>query len=305
MQLAVSSWQVFYLGSLRTSVFRLPTRLVTNTDSMIKRKYIYIVISFIFFLASCEEVIVVDLNTANPALVVEAIIYKDSVCLVRLTRTTSYFSIEQPVFIENASVKISDGALSEELSYKGNGYYTGNTIIGTEGRTYEIEIMRDGITYKGISSMPLKTDLIAVRFGKDNSQSPLNTYGETVFTFTCEFVDDPDKNNFYMIRFVSDGALLERYYLLTETSSNSGDINKINGVISFSESVFFEGGLVDVQLLSIDESVYNYFMQLSDILFWKRRVMPPTPYNPKSNISNGALGYFAAWAIDSESIILE
>jgi hypothetical protein len=33
--------------------------------------------------------------------------------------------------------------------------------------------------------------------------------------------------------------------------------------------------------------------------------MPPTPYNPKSNISNGALGYFAAWSYDSEKILLE
>jgi hypothetical protein len=278
---------------------------MTKFRIMIIFKYLSGTIIILNILTSCEEVINIDLNTANPALVVEAIIYKDSVCLVRLTRTTSYFSIEQPVFIENASVKISDGALSEELSYKGNGYYTGSTIIGTEGRTYEIEIMHDGITYKGISSMPLKTDLIAVRFGKDNSQSPLNPYGKTVFTITCEFADNPGTNNYYMIRFVWDGKLLERYYLLTENSSNSGSINNTNGIISFSESIFFEGGLVEVQLLSIDKPVYDYFMQLSDVLFWKRRVMPPTPYNPKSNINNGALGYFAAWAIDSESIILE
>lgn len=256
-------------------------------------------------LASCEEVIVVDLNTANPAFVVEAFIYKDSVCLVHLTKTTSYFSMEDPGIIENASVKISDGTFFEELSYNGNGYYVGNTIIGTEGKSYEIEITHDGIIYKGISSMPVKTGLLAVRFGKDNSQNPLNPYGKTVFTLTCEFVDDPDTNNFYMIRFISNGSLLERYYLLTENSSNSGNITKTNGIISFSESIFFDGGEADVQLLSIDKSVYEYFMQLSDIMFWKRRVMPPTPYNPKSNISNNALGYFAAWSIDSKKIILE
>jgi hypothetical protein len=272
---------------------------------MIKLKYIYIAISSLIILASCEEVIVIDLNTANPAFVVEAIIYKDSVSVVRLTRTTSYFSMEQPLVIENARVKISDGSLSEELTYVGNGYYAGKTIIGTEGKGYEIEILHDGIIYKGISSMPVKTDLIAVRFGKDDSQSPLNPYGETVFTITCEFADNPDIDNFYMIRFISDGKLLERYYLLTEKSSNSGDINNINNHISFSESIFFEGGEVDVQLLSIDKSVYNYFMQLSDVLFWKRRVMPPTPYNPKSNINNEALGYFAAWSFDSKKIILE
>lgn len=273
---------------------------------MIKLKYINVVaISSLIILASCEEVIHVDLNTANPAFVAEATIYKDSVCLVRLTNTTSYFSLEEPGFFENANVIISDGTLSEELTYKGNGYYAGNSILGIEERTYEIEIVNDGIVYQANSYMPPESDLIAVRFGKDESQSPMNPYGKAVFTITCEFYDNPDTNNFYMIRFISDGKLLERYYLLTENDANSGSITNTNDIISFSESIFFEGGEVDVELLSIDKSVYNYFMQLSDILFWKRRVMPPTPYNPESNINNGALGYFAAWSFDSKKILLE
>jgi hypothetical protein len=69
--------------------------------------------------------------------------------------------------------------------------------------------------------------------------------------------------------------------------------------------MFYGGGEAEVQVFSIDESVYNYFLQLNDVLYWKRRLMPPTPYNPKSNISNGALGYFAAWSYDSEKILLE
>ena len=269
-------------------------------------KYSLFLLTFLIIFTSCEEVIVVDLNSSDPAFVVEAIIYKDSVSLVRLTRTTSYFSLEKPDFIEDARIKISDGTSVEELTYKSNGYYTGDTIIGTEGKVYGIEIVHDGIIYKGISYMPLKPNITSVRFGKSDSPGILNPYGETVFTITCEFIDNPDIENFYMIRFISDGKLVERYYLLTEHNSNSGNIiNNNNGTISFSESIFYEGGNVEVQLFSIDESVYNFFMQLSDVLFWKRRVMPPTPYNPVSNINNGALGYFAAWAYDSEKIILE
>ena len=263
--------------------------------------------TILIILASCEEVIDVDLNSSDPAFVVEAKIYKDSVSLVRLTRTTSYFSLEEPGFIEDAIINISDGTLMEELNYTGNGYYTGAAIIGTAETTYEIEIIHDGITYEAISYMPVKSDIISVRFGKSEAQGVLNPYGETVFTITCLFSDDPDTDNYYMVRYITgDGVLLERYYLLTEDDANSGSINNINnGTISFSESIFYEGGEVEVQLFSIDEPVYNYFMQLTDILYWKRRVMPPTPYNPASNINNGALGYFAAWAYDSEIIILE
>jgi hypothetical protein len=272
---------------------------------IIMKRYLFAVWITMYILTSCEEVINVDLNTANPAFVVEASIYKDSVCAVRLTETFSYFSLEEPGLIEDAEVQISDGTISEELAYIGNGYYMGDTIIGKQGRTYEINILHKGINYRSVSDMPLKSDLIAVRFWKGESQSPLNPFGKTVFTISCEFIDNPDTNNYYMIRFVSDGTLLERYYLLTENSTNSGEIAYSNGVIIFSESIFFEGGDVEVQLFSVDKYVYNYFMQLSDVLFWKRRVMPPTPYNPKSNINNGALGYFAAWAYDSRRMVLE
>lgn len=266
-----------------------------------------IVIILFVFLASCEEVIKVPLNSSDPAFVVEAIIYTDSIVRVHLTRTTSYFSKEEPEFIDDARIKISDGTSLEELKHIGYGYYIGIGIIGTEERTYEIEILYNGIVYKGISSMPLQSDIVSVSYSKSKEQSPLNPYGKTVFTINCQFKDEPEIANYYMVRFkTADGKLLERYYLLTEKNTNSGNINNSeSGIISFSESIFYEGGEVEVQLFSIDESVYNYFMQLTDILYWKRRVMPPTPYNPASNIKNGALGYFAAWSYDSKKVRLE
>jgi uncharacterized protein (DUF2147 family) len=275
-------------------------------------KYILVATTLLIILSSCEEVIDVDLNSSNPAFVVEATIYKDSVSLVRLTRTTSYFSLEEPEFIEDASIKISDRTSMEELNYIGNGHYVGNKIIGTEGKTYEIEIKYDGIIYQGISYMPLETDIISVSYSKSASQSIFNPNGEMIYTVTCEFIDNPDIDNFYMIRYILDGVVLKNsYYLLTEHNAVNGSVNNVNvnnadnDTLRFSEWMFYEGGEFEVQIFSIDESVYNYFLQLNDVLFWKRRVMPPTPYNPVSNINNGALGYFAAWAYDSEIIILE
>jgi len=279
---------------------------------MIMGKYFLIAVAISIILASCEEVIDIDLNSSDPAFVVEAIIYKDSVSLVRLTRTTSYFSLEEPEFIEDASIIISDGTSSEELTYTGNGYYTGSTIIGAEERTYKIEIINDGNVYEGISYLPLETDIISVRYSRDESQSIFNPYGETMFTITSEFIDNPDKDDFYMVRYILDGEVLKNsYYVLTEDNAINGSVNNFNinnadnDTIKFSEWMFYEGGEAEVQIFSIDESVYNYFLQLNDVLYWKRRVMPPTPYNPVSNINNGALGYFAAWAYDSEIIILE
>ena len=239
-----------------------------------------VLIIILMMLSSCEEVIDIDLNDADPAFVAEAIIYKDSVCTVRLTRTTSFFTQEEPGIIDNAVITISDESLSEELQYAGNGYYTGSTITGTEGSTYEIEIRHNGTSYTGIAYMPAQTDIISVSFDKYEVQSTLNPLGQTVFTIICEFSDNPDTDNFYMIKYLDNGEMIEEnYFMLTESDAIGGTFVNENNIISFSESIFYEGGEVEVQLFSIDESVYNYFRQLNDILFWKRRIMPPTPYN--------------------------
>jgi hypothetical protein len=270
------------------------------------------VIILLLVLSSCEEVIKVDLNATDPAFVAEAVIYKDSVILVHLTRTSNYFSKEAPDYIENARIKVSDGTFTEELSYRGNGYYTGNTLIGTEEKNYEIEIEHEGIIYKGASYMPLRTDIVSVRYSKNNDQGIFNPSGKTMFIIQCEFLDEPGVDNYYMVRYILDGEVLSgSYYVLNEQNTTNGtieisDLNRAdNDTISFEEWMFYEGGTGEVQVFSIDKSVYDYFVQLNDILFWKRRFNPPSPYNPKSNIDNGALGYFAAWAYDSRKIVLE
>jgi hypothetical protein len=276
------------------------------------KKYSLIALLLLIILASCEEVIEVGLNSSDPAFVVEAVIYKDSVTLVRLTTTTSYYSVGEPEFITDASIKISDGISNEELIYKDNGYYSGSSIQGVEGRNYVIEILHDGILYKSISSMLFKTDIVSVGYSRNNTQTIYNPSGKTMFIISCEFIDDPEADNYYMIRYILDGKVLAgSYYLLTEHTAVNGslDISGINSAdqdtIRFEEWMFYEGGTGEVQVFSIDKSVYDYFVQLNDVLFWKRRFNPPATYNPVSNINNGALGYFAAWTFDSEKIILE
>lgn len=255
---------------------------------------------------SCEEVVDINLDFAEPAFVVEAIISKDSVCSVHLSRTAEYFSSEETEFVEDAVITISDGNLSEELIYKGKGYYKGSSLTGHEGLTYEIQIQQAGKTYRGISSMPEKAEILSIHYSMSTEVSIMNPFGDTVYIISCSFFDDPWIENYYMITFKSQDELLEeRFFLLTEYTANGGSFDNTGNIINFAESIFCQGGVAEVRLYTIDKQVYDYYLQLDDILFWKRRYIPPVPYNPKSNISNGALGCFAAWAVDAREIVLE
>ena len=154
--------------------------------------------------------------------------------------------------------------------------------------------------------MPGESEIRSAFYNKSDEVSILNPEGETVFTINCRFPDNPSEDNYYMICYREKGKLIEeRFFMLTESSANGGSFENTGEMISFSESIFYEGGVVDVQLYSMDEPVYQYFKQLDDIIFWKRRYIPPVPYNPRSNLSNGALGYFAAMGYDYVTLVLQ
>jgi hypothetical protein len=266
--------------------------------------------SFILFvgliITSCEKIINIDVSSSNPRFVAEATISKDSVCHARLSLTSDYFSYADTAIVENAVIRISDGVNNEELIYMGKGQFMGKSIRGVEGIKYELKIEYNGTSYVASSQMPAERQIISVYYFKTESQSVLNPYGKRMYTITCDFTDDPSEENYYMIWLTSGGRLISGcYYLLTEYSSNEGVLNNLNDTINFSDSFFYDGGLIEFQLYSIDKPVYDYFIQMNDILFWKRRVIPPNPYNPVSNINNDALGYFAAWTVNSREIELE
>ena len=270
-------------------------------------RYFTVVLLILLTITSCEEPIEIELNYKDPAFVIEGVISKDSVCIVQLTITGNYFSEDGPLPVEDAVITINNGTISEDLTYTANGYFRGADIIGKEETTYELEVLYNGTQYRATSYMPPQRSILSAHYNKSEAQSALNPLAETVFTVSCVFRDNPSTDDFYMIKYTEDGSMIEaKYFLLTEKSANGGALEyDKTGYIRFSESIFYEGGEIEIELFSIDESTYNYFLQLSDILFWKNRVVPPTPYNPTSNISGGALGYFAAWAFDTKTILLE
>jgi hypothetical protein len=262
-------------------------------------KHELVLLSILLILTSCEEVIDIDLNKSHPAFVVEAIICKDSVSIVRLTQTSNYFSLEELLVIDNAAIMVKSGEnSSEDLSYLGNGYYIGNSITGTEDTNYEIEIIWDGSIYNGKSYMPAKTEIFSVEAIETPSRP--GDKSEKVFSINCKFGDNTEADEFYMIRFIQNGETLkDMYHLVPDYFAVNDTITYINWINSFEN-----GDEVEIQVFSIDKSVFDYFMQLNEAIGGGMN-MSSTPYNPKSNVSNGALGYFAAWAYDFRIIMID
>ncbi len=252
-------------------------------------KYIFWIVIVITAI-SCEKVIDLDLNSSDPVLVAEGAIQKDSTTWIRLSYTSDYFEAEESASINDAVVIITaDDGQSETLSKMGNGYYQGNTIIGTEKSDYKIAIQHNGETYEASTFIHSESVITDVKFEEIPSEIPgLNNSINSEITFTDEIGVD----NFYMIKFIINDTIDNFRYTLISDESYSD-----NGIIKYLPMMLFlelEDEL-EIQLFSIDEDTYRYYSQLNDQ--GSNMMNSSTPYNARSNFGSEVMGYFAGWSI--------
>ena len=102
--------------------------------------------------ASCEKVIDVDLNSADPKTVIEANLAEgEHVFQVLVYQTKDYFSDEPTVFFNNAAVTLTDDS-GEYISLEpvGNGRYEA-PVNAVAGKTYTLQVTHDGETFTASS----------------------------------------------------------------------------------------------------------------------------------------------------------
>ena len=270
------------------------------------KQYIFKIFSWLILtvvFSSCQKVINIDLNSAAPQLVVEGNISdQPGPYTVKLSQTVNFSDDNVFPAASGAQVIVSDNAgNSETLSEITPGNYTTSVLQGTAGRTYNMSITFKGKNYTATSTMPfaVKIDTITVDtsshggfgggFGKTKSIKISAQFKDTAgianYYRLVETVNGIQKNNIYIVSdYLQDGAVISRNVSTRDTTIHSGDA-------------------VTVSLQSIDKNVYEYFRTLN-LLIGPAGAQSASPANPTSNINNGALGYFSAYAVRSKSIVI-
>lgn len=257
------------------------------------------------FLCSCQQVVSIDLNKANPQIVIEGVV-KDQPgpYLVILSLTGSYFdtTLTTPP-VSNAVVIITeDTAHRDTLKEIAPGTFETSTIQGIPGKTYSLSVFTEGKEYDAVSSMPVKV-LIDSLYATPRREFD----GDRGYDIYVMFRDPPDPGNYYRINvrssslIPSDSIDGRRFRLFNDKLTNG---NEMNVRIRAGRNVS-AGDTITIDLLSIDKATYDYFNTLSDILSSDRSPTSLSPANPNSNLSNNALGYFAAYTVDTKSIVLK
>lgn len=261
--------------------------------------YQLIILSAIIF-SSCEEVIEVDLESSDPALVAEGVIEPDEPAWIQLSYTSDYFSAEETRFEDEASVYISDeNGNVDTLFYDGLGMYRGTNIIGELNTTYSISIYEQNQVYKASSRLLSASDIVNVWFEESSMQRPGED--EKNYEIHVEISNDTQQDNFYLFKFYINGELEDESYSLANSKyypdEETLDYNPFRIDFDIDDEV-------EVIVYRIDEDTYNYFNQLND-LTESGPGGSSTPYNPQSNFGDNVLGYFSAWSYNKFETVVK
>jgi hypothetical protein len=253
---------------------------------------------------SCQQVVSIDLNKANPHIVIEGIISdQQGPYAVKVSMTGNYFepSLYFPPVTDAQIVLTDDSGQRDSLKESDQGIYLSTTLRGISGRTYSLSVIAQGKTYSASSFMPAKVVI-------DSAYTVKRTgfRSEPGYDIYVMFKDPPEPGNYYRLNARSstlipaDSIDGRRYRLYTDKYTNGNEMTeriRAGGQVQ-------PGDTITLELLAIDKASYDYFSTLRDILSSDRSPTSLSPANPNTNLSNGSLGYFSAFAMDTKKIVI-
>ena len=130
--------------------------------------------------ASCTKVVDLDLQDAEPRLMIEANLADNGQpCTVQLTRTASYQETNTfPPVIGAVITLTNDAGISETLQETTPGYYQGRTMTGQSGHRYTLRVETEGQSYVAASTMPAVVPLTGLQVEKSEFTDDLQVVPE-------------------------------------------------------------------------------------------------------------------------------
>jgi hypothetical protein len=254
---------------------------------------------------SCTERIEIDLDEGTVRLVVEGSVTTDTMShRVILTRTTSYYFGKEAPVVSGAAVTITSGSKTVQLNEETPGVYvTDPYFFGVEGQTYTLGIRLASqvggyseYSATSVISKAVKLDSAELVFHPDWS-------GEGLWEVRCSFMDHRT-SDFYRFLVSRNGTLLSDTldkWFVTDDRFFSGGYAAGTTVYLLDQGSDDErleaGDEVMIELNSIGRDYAGFIQDAQAELMGSNPLFSGPPANVKGNISNGAIGFFAAYTV--------
>lgn len=245
---------------------------------------------------SCEEEASIAIETQNVNLLaVEAVLTNENINhAVRLTRPYQQQN-GSPAPVSDAAVSVSDGTTTVQLVHSGNGNYVTPKMRFVSGRTYSLTITHNGRQYLAQDS-PLPVEPL-------NALSYSNAEGGYRFNF-FETGTEP-----YYIEYHVDWSGTPScttgcrakivYYDLKNIDTN--ELFKPNQ----SDFIFPAQSTVIRRKFSVSDQYRAFLRSMLSETQWRGSVFDVQRDNAPTNLSEGAIGFFAVSTVAADTVKIQ
>ena len=248
---------------------------------------------------SCEKVIDINLNKANPKYVIEgnmSDIAGD--CKIIITKTINFSDPSIFPGVENAFVSIQEDSKEPiKLIQTSPGIYESDQVMTRPSHTYTLQVNVEGQEFISRIKAPAEVSFDSLFI------ADFSGFGSTRKFANVIFRDAAGLDNSY--RFIQYKNYLpnSNIFVLNDEYSDGRIINTFLAFFDNSDNQRLDtGDTVMVEMQGIDRSVYKFFQSLSQSSTGGNESVAPG--NPVTNISGGAIGYFNAYLKQRKTIIV-
>lgn len=254
----------------------------------------------IILLSSCEDVIEVELDSIPPKMVIEGIINdQKSQVEIKLSTTSDYFKPGENPAVSHAYVSITDehGNITacEETA---PGFFLSNPFQVIKNTSYTLEVQTGEEYYEAVCTMPERVDIDSISY---EPAPQYMEFEENAVQVSCYFQDPEGIDNYYRMKVFMKGDEFSGDQSKVVFNDDFVDGNLIT--LPWDLEGFYPLDTVVAELQTLDLATYDYYRTLFPIL--EGGMGSSNPANPETNLSNDALGYFGAFTISRDTIVIQ
>jgi hypothetical protein len=272
-----------------------------------KNTLIYLIVSCCFFLLSCTKVVEVDVETAEPKLVIDASIdwvkgTTGNEQKIKLSTTTGYYNTIFPT-VSGADIVITNSAntVFSFIENPGTGEYICSNFHPVTGETYTLKVVLNGEVYTAT-----ETCIGVPNIENNIEQNNSGGFGGNEVEIKYTYQDNGNEENYYLHRILSPVSTFPDYKAKNDENSQGNLMQEY-----FSDKDLKAGDMINIRLYGISRRYYDYFRKLLAASGAGTGPFQTTPGSVRGNIinqthfANFAYGYFRLSEVDVKDYTIQ
>lgn len=270
------------------------------------------IISLLFLITSCTEVVDIDLETANPKLVVEANInWKKGTSgeeqIIKLTTTTNFYNKNIPS-ANGAIVSVKNDVTNQNfifLENVGTGNYTCTNFIPIINDSYTLTIIYNGKTFQAQETLTPVAEISEIVQIKNSG------FSGKEFQVRAFYLDPQNTSDYYLFNYFyknNNNYMKPDYYVSDDIFYNGNPFFSV----SFKDGLKI-GDTVQMTHLGISQQYYNFLNILLSLSGSQGGGGPfqAPPVSVRGNLTNSdnqddyPYGYFSLSESDSKEYTIK